>query len=178
MLMLNDRRFSVNGQPHGEKKDISLPDRQRKANETVAGIMDQINERVAELEKLLKTLQPTQDAFVPYPAESWDNEWESCADIGFVKYEDHRHPSAWRICHRSYEANLVSNERRNETGWKPLTDCPRWLRVHVVSDFPKLLPQLLEEIVNATEDFVPTARKAKAALEQALASLKEALGQV
>src|SRR5262249_51888968 len=119
-IAMNERRLSVNGQPHGDKKATSLPDRQRKANEAVAGIMDQINELLAEAEKLLKAFQPTQDASVPLGSEVWENcEWESVACIGFVKYEDHRQPPAWRICYRSYENSLISDERRSDTGWKP-----------------------------------------------------------
>src|SRR5437868_15485045 len=113
--MLNERRFSVNGKPHGEEKDISLPDRQRKANEAVAGIMDEINELLAEAEKKLKALQPAGDTSFAYQCDSWDNyEWESRHCIGFMKYENQRHASAWRICHRSYEENEVIGECRGE----------------------------------------------------------------
>ena len=168
--MSNDRAFHVNGKPQDEKKHSSLPDRQRKANEAVAGIMDQINELLAKAEKQLKALQPSHDASLVYKSDSWDNyEWESHRCIGFVKYEDHRHPSGWRICHRSYEESVLSGECRGETGWKPLSDCPRWVRVEVALLFPKLLPKLQEELVKVTEDFVPQASRALAALQKALA---------
>jgi len=162
--MSPDRRPSLNGTLHEQKNDKSLADRQRKATEEVAGIMDQINKLLAEAEKKLKALQPTADVSLSYSSDSQDNRVESHRCIGFVKYQ-----GAWRICHSSYDEDTVSGDCTNQTAWIPLADCPRWLRVEVACLFPEKLPELQQEIVKTAEDFVPKARKALSALREALA---------
>jgi hypothetical protein len=70
----------------------------------------------------------------------------------------------WRICHASETAYDGIEDRDDEWEWKPIIDCPVYLRVQMIDEFEKLRLKVLEE----AENEIPQ-------LEQAIARFRSIL---
>lgn len=157
---MNPRRFSVNGQGN-----TSTSDRLTKANQTLAPLLDQINQAFAEAEKRLRASHPVKDEWFTYrsvPEDPFNP--NACYHIyhciGVAK-----HKGEWRLCcGTDYECRRELDIEAEG----PVTEMSRWVRVEVAASLPEWFPALQERIANATENFVA---KAKDALEKMMAGL-------
>jgi hypothetical protein len=148
-------RFSVNGQ---EKKSKS--ERFVKAKQVLLPVLDQINQRFSVVEKRLKDLQPVNAAWAQYKSEPTDPYHpDFCYHITYCVGVA-KHNGEWRICHGVFDDGQPEDPGHVE----PISETSRWVRVEVASSLPEWLPKLEERIIQGTEEFVPRAEKALAAM--------------
>src|SRR5438045_2799168 len=110
-----ERRFSVNGTG---KEDASLQERHLKADQALARKYDQLAEKLAAVEKYLRSLHLPQPIYVSYNESELDPMIHGRVPYNWDCLAFRRHQGKWRLCHA--KCNSAQCEDGTEPSWKPL----------------------------------------------------------
>lgn len=162
--MNSDRiNFSMNGDGAGKHQggEKPLDERNERARKALAARYDLLNQKWADAEKMLKSMQVPRSVWIEYDSEPVDpqrpGEWQICYCLGLVKYR-----GDWRLCHGTYDTSEGGPDN-----WKPVVDCSVEQRVAAAPHIGKLRERLVE-----------SAEKYISKVDRAVAEMTEALEQI